>query len=460
MSYEEKDGNFRSASEKWDLVDALMGGTDTMRGAGEEYLPKYSLENNELYSMRLKTSTLFNAYKKAVETNVGKITARKIQVEGGSTMLQDFIGNVDSTGRSLHDFSKDLLRNAINHGVSFILVDYPKSDQPLTLADVNRAKPYFVDINAQQLLSIKSKMYNGVEELCYFKYQTTSTPDFIGWDSVDDEQIVQIREYMKNYDTGTIEYRVKENREGGWVTSEEGIMEGLDFIPVIPLYGNRTSFFLGEPLLNDLAELNIRHWQSSSDQQWVLHFARSPVMFGTGIDNRDENGLPQQINVGPNSVVLTDRTDADLKYVEHSGSAIGAGREDLKDIEDQMAVMGLDISVDRTGNMTATGRAIDAASADSILKSVAVQLEEALTTALLLVEVFYGSTTPFTVDVNKEYIPVFDQKEMGDIWEMYREGLITAGDLLREAKRRNLITPQYQIEGNLDEQTYQAQGDE
>ena len=83
---------------------------------------------------------------------------------------------------------------------------------------------------------------------------------------------------------------------------------------------------------------------------------------------------------------------------------------------------------------------------------MALQLEESLTTALIIVEMFYGSTTPFTVNVNKEYIPVFDQKEMGDIWEMYRQGFITASDVLKEAKRRNLITPQFVIDKELEEQ--------
>lgn len=446
--YDQKDGNFRSASEKWDLVDSLMGGTDAMRDAGELYLPKYSLEEDELYKMRLSTSTLFNAYKKAVETNVGKVTSRPIRVEGGSTMLQEFTKNVDATGRGLNEFAKDLLRKSINHGVSYILVDYPKSMEGLTMADVNRIKPYFIDIEAQQVMSIRSRSNGSSEELVYFKFSTVTVPEFRDWDSEEDEQVTQIREFMKN-DDNVVSYRVKEKKNLGWVTTDEGVMQGLTFIPIIPMYANRTSYMLGEPLLNDLAELNIRHWQSSSDQQWVLHFARSPILFGTGIDDRDENGNKQAINVGPNSVLLSDRSDASLSYVEHSGSAINAGRDDLKDIEDQMAVMGLDIAVDRTGNMTATGRAIDAASADSILKSVAGQLQDTLTAALLLVEIYYGSTTPFTVDVNQEFIPVFDQKEMGDIWEMYREGLITASDVLKEAKRRNLLSPAHVIDQNI-----------
>ena len=445
--YGTKDNDFRSASEKWDLVDSLMGGTDSMRNAGTNYLPKYSLEDDELYAMRLKTSTLFNAYKKAVETNVGKITSRQIQVEGGSQYVTDFISNVDSTGRNLNEFSKDVLRSSINHGISYILVDFPRDTTNITLENIKDVKPHFVDISAQQVMSIRSQRTRGSEELIYFKFSLSSVPAFDNWDTATDETVDQIREFAKQ--DGQILFRVKEKQTNGWVTVEEGTMSGLDFIPVVPVYGNRTAFMMGEPLLNDLAELNIRHWQSASDQQWVLHFARSPILFLQGIDDRDENGNKVQINVGPNSVVATDRTDADMKYVEHGGAAIDSGRQDLQDIEDQMAVMGLDISVDRTGNMTATGRAIDAASADSILKSVALQLEDSLTAALLIVEMFYGSTTPFTIDVNKEYIPVFDQKEMGDVWEMYRQGFITAGDVLKEAKRRNLITPQFIIEEEL-----------
>ena len=449
-NYGTKDTNFRSASEKWELVDSLMGGTDSMRNAGEAYLPKYSLEDNELYNMRLKTSTLFNAYKKAVETNVGKITAREVQVEGGSNFLADFIRNVDSTGRSINEFSKDVLRNSINHGIAYILVDFPTDTNGITLENIQDVKPHFVDISAQQVMSIRSQRVRGSEELVYFKFSLSASSTFDSWDTHQDETVDQIREYAKQ--EGQVLFRVKEKKGESWVTVEEGIMAGLDFIPVVPVYGNRTDFMMGEPLLNDLAELNIRHWQSSSDQQWVLHFARSPILFLQGIEDRDENGNKVSVNVGPNSVVTTDRTDADMKYVEHGGTAIAAGRQDLQDIEDQMAVMGLDISVDKTGTMTATGRAINAASADSILKSVALQLQDSLLSALIIVEMFYGSTTPFTVDVNKEYIPAGGDAEMADVWEMYRNSFITAADVLKEAKRRNLITPQFIIEEELKDQ--------
>jgi hypothetical protein len=395
--------------------------------------------------MRLQTSTLFNAYKRAIETNVAKVTSKNISVTGGSDQLQSFVNNVDTTGRSLNEFTKDLLRSSMNHGVSYILVDYPQINE----SGAAIGNPYFVDISAQQVISIRSTRVNGFEELIYFKYYTTGLAKFSNWDEETEDEVVETREYFKN-ERGKISFRVKqlENTNTGdhWITTKEGTMTGVVHIPIIPLYSNRTAFMMGEPLLQDLAELNIRHWQSSSDQQWVLHFARTPILFAKGMDLTDENGRPQSLNVGPNSVVTSSRSDADLKYVEHAGQAIASGQEDLKLLEDQMAVMGLDLSVDRTGNMTATGRAIDAAGADSILKSISVQLEDTLTTALLLIEMYFVDSTDFMVEVNKEYIPVFGNTDMEDIFTMWREGLISASQVLEEAKRRNVVCDKYYVD--------------
>lgn len=445
----QKDTRFKDAELRWNKVDALMGGTETMRLAGTAYLPKFSKEKDELYAMRLQTSTLFNAYKQSITTNVGRITSRQVQIESNALLLNEFVKDVDTTGRSLTEFSKDLLTNSFNHGVSFILVDFPQTQKSVTLEEIKNFRPYFVDISAQQVLSVKSDRINGKEELVYFKYSTQAKTTFSDWDEELETEVEQVREYMLK--DGIVSYRIKQKVSGSWVVVDSGVMSGLTRLPIIPLYANRSGFFLGEPLLEDLADLNIRHWQSSSDQQWILHFSRTPILFAKGFDSRDENGVQQELNVGPNSVVSSDRTDADLSYVEVSGAAINAGRQDLQDLEDQMTVLGLDVAVDKSGAMTATSRAINAAATDSVLRSIALQLEDVLTQALFLVQVYYSSAEPYTVDVNKEYIPVFESNEMREIWEMYRNNMITAGDVLKEAKRRNVLTPKFQISQELNE---------
>jgi hypothetical protein len=45
----------------------------------------------------------------------------------------------------------------------------------------------------------------------------------------------------------------------------------------------RCAFGDGEPPLLDLAYLNVKHWQSQSDQDNILHIARVPILALIGV---------------------------------------------------------------------------------------------------------------------------------------------------------------------------------
>ncbi|MBX8484820.1 DUF4055 domain-containing protein [Pseudomonas cichorii] len=49
-----------------------------------------------------------------------------------------------------------------------------------------------------------------------------------------------------------------------------------------------------DPPFKDLAHLNIQHWQSKPDQDNILHVARVPILFGSGI----AEGTTIKISVG------------------------------------------------------------------------------------------------------------------------------------------------------------------
>src|SRR6185295_4553940 len=97
-----------------------------------------------------------------------------------------------------------------------------------------------------------------------------------------------------------------------------------------PVYLNRTGFMTGEPPLEELADLNVAHWQSSSDQRNILTVARVPILFGTGIEGNEK------LEIGASSMIRTSDPNAKLTYVEHTGAAIGAGERDLERLEFQM----------------------------------------------------------------------------------------------------------------------------
>ena len=56
-----------------DMIDALLGGTQTMRMYGKAYLPQWANETREAYLDRLATSTLLPVLKETIGQMVGRV---------------------------------------------------------------------------------------------------------------------------------------------------------------------------------------------------------------------------------------------------------------------------------------------------------------------------------------------------------------------------------------------------
>lgn len=142
-------------------------------------------------------------------------------------------------------------------------------------------------------------------------------------------------------------YREKQNQNGQmeWALHDEGTTT-LNYVPAVPVYGKKLGFMCSKPPLTELAYLNVEHWQSKSDQQTILHVARVPILFGKGFDPDED------ITVGASTAVISEKDQADLKYVEHSGKAIESGSKDLERLEDLMRQIGAELLVIKPGRIT------------------------------------------------------------------------------------------------------------
>lgn len=401
-----KDANFRSLEDKWEMVDSLYGGTDSMRAAGQKFLPKAAGERDVDYANRLANSTLFNYYKQTLENAVYHLTQDPIQFSNSTPQFEDLLSNVDLEGRDVDQFTSDVLGNSLHYGVSYVLVDYTATDlnseyDPVTqLAGGDR--PYWVEITAPQVMSFKSTRYNGSEVLTYFRFletvsdDTNDPTDLTSYESFNSDQYAdQIREYFLDLSVPmqpAVRWRIwrrVENKE--WVVTGSGTMEGVQRIPIVPIYSNRKSFYLGEPLFSNLAELNVRHWQSYSDQSNLLHYARFPILFASGIDATDQDGKPRVIEIGANTVQYTDNPNANLQFVEHTGAAVNSGWVDIDKLEEQMKMFGVDpVMTTGSGDITATEASIQSSRMQNMLKSIANKYELALTQILALTALYYG----------------------------------------------------------------------
>lgn len=436
MSHFAPNAKFARLGEKYAKVEALWGGTDAMREAGEVYLPKEPAEALANYKARLARAVLFPAYTRTIKTSVGKAFAKPMNVKAPD-MLMQLVDNADSAGTSLETFAKTLLEDAINYGITYLMVDYPVVDPNATLADERAmgAFPYFVNIKPTSVCEAHVGYVDGVAQLIYFRFLETAN-EYTGTQQV---VVEQAKEFI--LEDGVVTYNIyrkdKNNKE---YLYDSNVLVGMDLIPILPVYGNKTSNFHGEPTLYDLAELNIAHWQTFSDYRGIVHAVSCPILVLKGVhDTVDDNGVKQEVVISPNTAMRIP-AEGDVKWVEVTGGSITSAKEALADLEAKMAVCGLELTVPRaTGAETATGRLLDAAESNSLLKSIAVDLEWSLYAAFCYAGMYIGvDATATEVQINTDYT-VSLAGDMNTVMELYREGLLTAQEVINEAKNRQML---------------------
>lgn len=424
------------------LPRALMGGTDAMRAAGKTYLPQEPAESDKAYENRKARSFLFNGYGKTVKDMVGKVLAKPITYDDKvppeiADPEDGWALNIDLAGRDINSFARDVFTDAFE-GVSYILTDMDAPvDGAVTKAqakELNR-RPWLVHVKACQVLGWRSEAINGKQTLTQFRFMDDqSEPD----GTFGEKPVKQIRVFTKTGQTVAWEtWRQSEaaGHVGEWLLHEEGTTS-LPDIAVVPVYTGRTGFFSGIPPLGDLAEVNQAHWQSQSDQRNILHVARVPILFGAGVP--DEQAATWTIGAS-HALSATDK-DASLTFVEHSGNAIGSGNEDLKNLEYQMQVLGLELLIPKPGGQSATGAVLDTSKANAPLVPMANGLEDALENALQFMAEYGGLETGGSVQVCKDFSVGLNAADAATILQAKKDGLISAETAIRELQRRGILS--------------------
>jgi hypothetical protein len=424
-----------------EVCRTLMGGTKAMRKAGEKYLPKEEAESVKAYASRLSRTTLFNAFAKTVGDMTGKVFAKPIAIKDNAPAdIKKLAEDIDLTGRHLNVFARDVFLDGMVTGGGYILVDLPPSVQRADGAVATRAdesaaglRPFLVYIPLENLIGWKSAMVAGAETLTQVRVKECVTEADGEFGETEIEQIKVLAP------GAWTTYRKNEKKE--WVVFDSGTSRG-NKITLVPVYINRTGFMTFSPPLDKLADINVAHWQSQSDQRNILHVARVPILFGAGFTPEEK------IIVGANSMTVSSNPAATLTYTEHTGAAIGAGDKDLQNLEKQMQAMGLQLLIDGPGGQSATGEIRDDAKENSPLAMMARSLGDAIEQAFGYMAEYLelGEDAGGEVDVNTDFGVSGQTGDLQYLTQAAIGGKLDNETYLDELKRRGTLADTVDVE--------------
>ena len=432
----------------WPLLHDLIGGTSAMRSAAEQWLPKEPRESRGAYVNRLSRSFLYNAYSDTVEKLVSKPFSKPVTLQSELPEPLDKIQeDVDMSGRDLTQLGREVFRSLIVYGVAHVLVDFPKTEDVTTLADerARQIRPTFIHISPTNLIGWRTeKQANGRERLAQIRIlekRIETTGQFT------EEEVLYVR--VINTDSFQLWRKSDNDNEDDFILVEEGTHSFGD-VPLVSCYAQRTGYLTGHPPLLDLAQLNLAHWQSLSDQRNCLRFARVGLLFASGFSDEElENG----ISIGPNQLIAATNPDSKLSYVEHQGSAIKAGQDDLDALEKRMETLGLQPLVQKTGSQTATGKAIDESRVHTAIQAGIRSVENCFREAYMLAGSWMRMDIPedFSVDITNDFgVSLRAADDVRALLDLRKTGDISRETFLRELKRRGLLSEGLDIEDEIE----------
>lgn len=431
---------------RWNKIEAVLGGTESMRAAGERYLPRHPEEGLPKYMERLMRSTLFNMTELTLDGWVGKPFGEEVEVpDDMPDNIKEMLENIDLQGNNIDVFARHWFREGVAKGFCHVLVDNPKVDKevPRTLAQdrIENVRPYFTLIAPENLIFAKAEIIDGVEVLTHVRIRECIT-EMDGFMEVTKHQIRVLepgigRVYQK------VQTKGKKER---WTLTEEYTYD-LPFIPLVTFYAAKDGLMLCKPPITDLVDLNVAHWQSSSDQRSILTVARFPMLALSGSANATGDEISSLV-IGPNQILVCPDPQGKYYYVEHEGNSIEAGRKDLQDLESQMASYGSEFLKKRPGSTTATARALDSAEATSPLQDMVVRFNDALNQATYFLGLWIGIDKLPDLEVCSEF-EIEDPSNQADLTALTAARTnrdISRESFLEELKNRGILSEEFDIE--------------
>ena len=422
----------REQLPRWNFCLDMLGGTDYIRTRGEQYNPKMPAESQGDYDKRLQRSDFFSMFEETCGGLTGMVLRKPIDFEDETPeALTDLAEDIDGMGTGLNIWARRFLFDSIARGHMGLLVDYPEVDGNPSLGerrDEYKMRAYFCMVAPENILNWRTTVEYGRLVLTLLTLrEIVQRPlgDF------GEEFITRYRVYRRERvaDTGQVTVEVWESDAQGkkvrLVTPSRPVTPCTTIPFAVHYSGATLGYLYSKPPLLELAFTNIAHYQMQSDYRNSLHISSAPILVTKGLRRR-AGGATQAVGA---AIGMECGKDGDIKYVEHTGAALGSARIAIQDVEARAAALGLAMLKREARTAETLGAVkLDKSEQASKLALAAKNLEDVLEVAFGYAAEFMAVEYETEVVVNQDFSDLtFDPDMIRALNE-----LVAAGNLTRE----------------------------
>jgi hypothetical protein len=372
----------------WEIMKAVTEGTEYLRENSEAFLPLEPREDYTAYMARVNRAVFSPFTQRLIRAATGLVLRKPITLTGDPYWTEMFKMDVDGCKSDLDEYARRILMCSLTYGQSHILVDYPAPSGAVSLAEerAQDRRPYWIEVDPNNLYGWRLDRESNYGNLVQVRLAEKAVlPDgdfgekvfeqirviepgkyrvFRKTDQIDEMYDLADNSYAGEFDAQTTGEEYKEVESGEFSLGE---------IPLVTVYSGKTENLVSKPPLLDIAYLNLAHFQRQADLIHSLHVASQPMLVMEGYDDQTKD-----VAISVNYAMATQPGNK-VYYVEPASSAFDAQSAEIKELQMQMATLGIStLSQQKFVAESADARRLDRVDTNSMLAMVSMELEQKL----------------------------------------------------------------------------------
>ena len=398
--------------KSWEIMKAVTEGTEYLRENSEAFLPLEPREDYDAYMARVNRAVFSPFTQRLIRAATGLVLRKPISLIGDPYWTEMFKMDVDGCKSDLDEYARRVLMCSLTYGQSHILVDYPAPSGARSLAEerAQDRRPYWIEVDPLNLYGWRldresnygnliqarigekavvpegkfgEKVYDQVRVIEPGKYRV-----FRRKDQIDEMYDLNDNSFAGEFDATTAQEEFKLVESGQFSLGE---------IPLVTIYAGKTDNLTSKPPLLDIAYLNLAHFQRQADLIHSLHVASQPMLVMEGYDDQTKD-----LAISVNYAMATQPGNK-VYYVEPASSAFDAQSAEIKELQMQMATLGIStLSQQKFVAESADARRLDRVDTNSMLAMVSMELEQKLQKAFNLSAQYVGIEPP-EVKISRDF---------------------------------------------------------